>query len=100
MTKHQLTIEYSKIDRSTGKMVASHAYQESWEKTNYFCPCCAAKNVWNRCDGGDYYQGEQFMCTACGVDWNWPSEPSVSNSILYPQDEQRLEQLRRLEKAG
>lgn len=55
-----------------------HKHDEPWKRTDYFCPSCGKKSVWNNCDGGDYYQGETFACVSCDAEWNWPSEPRVS----------------------
>jgi hypothetical protein len=70
----------------------SHKYDETWEETEYFCPCCGKKAVWHEDDPGDYYVGEQFLCIACGASFYLPNgaEPSQNNE----QDRQRLERLR------
>lgn len=62
-----------------------HSYKETWKKTEYFCPCCGTKAVWQRPDGGDYYQGETFLCVDCETQWNWPNEPSDANDFQYIQ---------------
>lgn len=69
---------------------SSHSYQEHWVSTSYYCMKCGSQSMWNRDDGGDYYQGEQFMCQACGYSWNLPSEPWAPTE----QDAQRWEALR------
>ena len=70
----------------------SHSYEEGWEKTDYFCPCCAKQEVWNEQSGGDFYVGEQHLCAACGATFHLPSGayPRADNK----QDEQRLAALR------
>lgn len=71
----------------------THTCSEPWKPTDYFCPCCGKQSVWNQCDGGDCYQGEQFLCIGCGVHWNWPSEPTEPHE-RYPDQTQRIEKLR------
>lgn len=68
----------------------SHKYIEPWEKTGYFCPRCGTQEVWFRNDGGDYYVGEQHICTNCKCSFYLPD--GVSDAY-GEQDEQRLAHL-------
>lgn len=70
---------------------AGHSYKEPWVKTAFFCLACGKASVWRCNDGGDYYQGENYLCTGCGSDWNLPGEPRVDASSI---NEQRLKHLR------
>lgn len=65
----------------------SHHYHEALEPEDLFCPKCGQKHVW-RCDnGGDYYVGEQYICTACRSSFYLPSGVQDATG---EQDEQRL----------
>ena len=46
----------------------SHHYVEEYELTDYYCPNCGLKNVWEE-EGseGDYYTGPHLLCTKCRV---------------------------------
>lgn len=80
--------------RFTVKYEDGHSHDEPWAKTVYFCMICGDKAVWFRDDGGDYYQGEQHMCTSCGSSWAMPSSPCPPSDW---QDRQRLEALKHAE---
>lgn len=73
------------------KFRLGHTINETWVKTKFYCLACGQQTVWCRRDGGDYYQGENYLCSACSVDWNLPNEPSVDDD---PENKQRLEKLR------
>jgi predicted RNA-binding Zn-ribbon protein involved in translation (DUF1610 family) len=70
---------------------AGHFYKEPWEKTTFFCLACGTQSVWAKRDGGDYYAGENYICSACGADWDLPKEPDDKVDYLK---EQRLNGLR------
>ncbi len=53
----------------------THAYNEKWVTTDYFCPNCGKKSVWVEDDPGDYHQGPSYLCTACAHDFTMPSGP-------------------------
>lgn len=51
------------------------AYEEDWTKQDYFCPNCGQKEVW--AGGlGDYYAGQEHICTACRNEFYFYSSPS------------------------
>lgn len=69
----------------------SHQIHEVWEYEYLFCPKCGQKQVWRHdCCGGDYYAGEQYICTACSSYFYIPS--GVQN-ITDEYDKQRLKAL-------
>lgn len=72
----------------------SHSYDEGWEPTEYFCPCCGQKPVWHDTSGGDYYVGENFMCVSCGASFNLPNGAEARQND--EQDSQRLSELRKV----
>lgn len=43
----------------------THHYLMEFEKCNLYCPLCGDKSVWQEQGGGDYYFGEEFICTSC-----------------------------------
>lgn len=43
----------------------SHHYWEKYEKSDYFCPCCGSKELWEEQGSGDYYLGVDYVCTNC-----------------------------------
>jgi hypothetical protein len=45
---------------------------ERWEETNYYCPGCAAKTVYELLGSDDYYLGPDYLCRACGAYFNMP----------------------------
>lgn len=77
----------------TVKYEAGHTYDESWEKTDYFCPGCGKPHVWHETGPGDYYVGEQFLCLKCGGRFYLPGEVQT-NHVRDWQTRQRLEVLR------
>lgn len=36
-----------------------------WFLSDYFCPNCGKKTVYDERDGGDYYVGCTYLCTSC-----------------------------------
>lgn len=72
---------------------AGHSYKEPWVRTKWFCLACGKPSVWCRNDGGDYYAGELYMCSACGADFHLPGEPNTNHERDW-QARQRLEHLR------
>lgn len=73
------------------KYKAGHSYNETWVRTEYFCPGCGKQEVHMRDGGGDYYVGEQYICTACDHTFHMPSGMHQCHNW---QDLQRLEALR------
>lgn len=47
------------------------------------------KKIWYNDNGGDYYQGETYLCTNCDAQFNLPSEP-------YDVDDMYKESLNKL----
>lgn len=82
MNKINLTVKYD----------SGHSYDEVWELVeNMYCSHCGTQNsVWSETGEGDYYAGNQYICTECGA--------SANEAYMYPSDKyydhQRLEQLR------
>lgn len=68
----------------------SHKYSEHWSKTELYCPRCAKNEVWCRDDGGDYYIGEKYICTACKGTFYLPDGV---DDACNEQDGQRLRHL-------
>lgn len=72
------------------KYQAGHSCSESWEKSDYFCPGCGAKNTYVCISGEDYYAGPQYLCLSCKCDF-------YLGSGVYPADDlqnrQRIEAL-------
>lgn len=47
----------------------THHYVDDYEKTELFCPNCGKQEVWKNQSEGDYYDGPDFICSACGNDF-------------------------------
>lgn len=69
----------------------SHSYNETWEKTSLYCLNCGKREVWMDTDGGDYYQGDSYLCTVCGHGW---STQGVETHEKHEKGNQRLKFLR------
>lgn len=67
---------------------------EPWVKTDYHCLNCGSKTVWMRNDGGDYYKGEQHICSKCSYEWHLPNTPDAART---DDDLKRAEYLAKLE---
>jgi hypothetical protein len=74
----------------------THSYEEPWELTALFCLSCGHSAIWCKRDGGDYYQGETYLCIDCEASWALPSEPDRNVDEIKTQ---RLTALR-FNKAG
>lgn len=46
-----------------------HHYWNNFEKSEYYCPNCGTKEVWQEQGSGDYYLGEEWLCTNCNHGW-------------------------------
>ena len=49
-----------------------HTAKETWEKADLYCPACGAHEVWIEDSPGDYYEGPEHLCAACGADFTMP----------------------------
>ncbi len=58
--------------------------KERWGRTEYFCPNCGKQKVWKQLDEGDYYVGEDHICTACQKMFTWQNEMNM-NKERTPQ---------------
>lgn len=67
-----------------------HSYEESYEKTELYCPGCGTKGLWDELDAGDYYVGENFVCVACGSVFTMQYQGKREDNW---QDRQRVESL-------
>lgn len=54
----------------------SHHYWDEYEKTEYFCAKCGKQEVWESTGPGDYYVGNEALCTACGHGCHYMNGPS------------------------
>lgn len=76
------------------KYEAGHSYVEKWKvEQDLFCPHCGAKEVWCENGDGDYYEGPNHLCKACGALWTMPS--LRINDGKNWQITQRLEAIRK-----
>jgi len=74
------------------KYEAGHSYKENWDvENNVHCPACGKKPVWLNQGEGDYYEGAEYLCIACGTSFTLPT----FNKDMNWQKEQRLEAIRR-----
>lgn len=56
------------------KDFGTHQYSEEFTKTDYFCPICGLKNVWEG-SSPDYYRGVDYECRTCQGVFENPVEP-------------------------
>jgi predicted RNA-binding Zn-ribbon protein involved in translation (DUF1610 family) len=52
----------------------THKHSEIFSLTDYFCPHCGNKSVWEGSDN-DYYRGVDYACKDCGGKFEHPCEP-------------------------
>lgn len=72
----------------------SHRYTESWATTQWHCPSCGQKQVWENQGGGDYYVGCKLICIACAFSFYMPSARAIKDhESSDDSDVQRLAQL-------
>lgn len=72
------------------KYELGHSYEETWDKSEYFCPHCGKNEVWEQQGDGDYYQGVTYLCISCGGIFHLPQRPRPENW----QDQQRIAELK------
>lgn len=46
------------------------------KKTDYFCPACGVKDVYEKDEDGDFYEGPDFLCNTCKAKFTLPSGAS------------------------
>ena len=70
------------------KYEAGHTYSETWETCGWFCPFCGMQDVWiENSGGGDYYHGENAICTSCKtvfaepIQWDSSDTEQLLNAI-------------------
>lgn len=61
---NRVTITHTRHDKST--------YQETFNLTDWFCPGCGKKTVWEEEGEGDYYCGPEIICASCGTTMQHP----------------------------
>lgn len=44
-----------------------------FHKTDYYCPSCGERGVWEEQGSGDCYIGVDYCCSYCGLFFNLPS---------------------------
>ena len=65
--------------------------KEKWIKSDWFCPSCGKKSVWERNDEGDYYQGITSLCLGCGNQHHLDScGRETEKGDLYADDLKKL----------
>ncbi len=50
----------------------THHYFSNYDKSEFFCPNCGKKEVWEEQGAGDYYVGVNFTCISCKHEFNLP----------------------------
>jgi predicted RNA-binding Zn-ribbon protein involved in translation (DUF1610 family) len=65
------------------KYQLGHERESEWTKTEYFCPNCGKLEVWSEDGPGDYYAGEDYVCTSCKCFFNLPSGTSIPGKEDY-----------------
>lgn len=65
-----------------------HHYVQEYVKSEFYCPSCGSKEVWEQQGEGDYYMGVNYVCTSCG------RHHHLDSSGMEDFDPHILEQLR------
>lgn len=68
----------------------SHHYIEEFLPCDLFCPNCGYRSVWREQSPGDYYVGQEFICTACAHDFTIQGP----DSMIRPNELKMLAQLK------
>lgn len=56
------------------------------QKTDYFCPNCGEKTVYQSLGEGDYYEGPAHYCRACSFQFTMPGG-SINESLEFKETE-------------
>lgn len=73
----------------------SHEYSETWNRlTACHCPNCGKQGAVWRASDGDYYVGEQHICTACAFQFHMPSA-----GVIEDHEEANTQRLQRLKES-
>lgn len=54
-----------------------------YNETEYYCPNCGEKSVFNEDGDGDYYLGVQFLCVSCDHTFYLPSGCRVDDRLSH-----------------
>lgn len=76
---------------------AHHAYSETWEPADVFCPVCGKHSVWHDTSPGDYYVEEQYLCLECESSFHLPCFGRMENGETHKPESnngQRIKALR------
>ena len=63
---------------------------DNWKKSDLYCLNCGKKKLWFNDNGGDYYQGETYLCVKCDCQFNLPHEPYSVDENLYGESLKKL----------
>ncbi len=75
------------------KYKAGHSCNETWSKTDYYCPKCGAQSVWQDTSGGDVDVGPELICESpnCRVSFYLPSGVNAPPSNDWQAKQRRIE---------
>src|SRR4051794_24848386 len=61
--------------------VEARTKTETWIKSDFYCPKCGKQTVWEEDTkfGGDYYEGENKVCTSCEALFTMPTLRSIKD---------------------
>jgi predicted RNA-binding Zn-ribbon protein involved in translation (DUF1610 family) len=68
---------------------------EAWTSTEYFCPHCGLRTVWES-GFGDFYTGPNFLCESCGWIFSLPFAPDP-NGLDNPKGAEKAKAIREAE---
>lgn len=57
----------------------THKNSEIFTLTDYFCPHCGVKNVWEGSDA-DFYAGVDYLCRSCNGRFEHPQDGEVRST--------------------
>jgi len=62
-------------------------YGNTLESTNYFCPNCGKKKIWEEIGDGDVYVGTALYCTSCKFVFTMPNRGICKQVLLIKKED-------------
>ena len=75
----------------TVKYDLGHSLTSTWERTDWFCPHCGKKALYEEQGRGDYYAGQSVVCISCNREMCSGYFPSPAGKYSL----QKIEQIKK-----